>query len=100
MKRNLFLLIAFIMLISQNALLAALPVTPSTDTGAGATWYRIKNLRAADGGKAAYMKAEAYNQAVIMADIDDADNFLWCLSVMKLTDSRFIIKPFWKMAQD
>ena len=78
MKRNLFLLIAFIMLISQNALLAALPVTPSTDTGAGATWYRIKNLRAADGGKAAYMKAEAYNQAVIMADIDDADNFLWC----------------------
>ena len=31
-----------------------------------------------DGGKAAYMKAEAYNQAVIMADIDDADNFLWC----------------------
>lgn len=42
MKRNLFLLIAFIMLISQNALLAALPVTPSTDTGAGATWYRIK----------------------------------------------------------
>ena len=57
----------------------ALPIIPSTDTGEGANWYRVKNVRAADGERGAYMKAVDYNAAVIMADVDEKDDaFLWC----------------------
>jgi hypothetical protein len=77
-KQLLYVFIAFFAIMSLGVTQAALPITPSTDTGAGAKWYRIKNVRAVIDGRAAYLKADNYDVSVVMADFVASDNFLWC----------------------
>jgi hypothetical protein len=75
-KHFILILIACFAIVGQG--MAAIPVTPSTDTGAGAHWYRIKNLRATETGRGAYVKADSYESEAIMDYASTADNFLWC----------------------
>jgi hypothetical protein len=77
-KQLLYVLIACFAIMTQGVAQAAVPITPSTDTGVGAKWYRLKNARAVSQGKAAYMKADNYDVTVVMADFVESDNFLWC----------------------
>jgi len=73
---SIFIICSVIM--TQGIIQAAVPITPSTDTGVGAKWYRLKNQRAAFQGKAAYMKADNYDVVAVMADFIESDNYLWC----------------------
>jgi uncharacterized protein YjhX (UPF0386 family) len=77
MKKH-FILILIACFAIAGQVMAALPVTPSTDTGEGAHWYRIKNLRAAGGGRGAYIKAADYDAEAVMDYADNSDHFLWC----------------------
>ena len=77
-KKILYLLITCFVIMAENIVQAAIPITPSTNTGEGAVWYRIKNSRALSQGRAAYMKADNYDTPAVMADITESDNFLWC----------------------
>lgn len=75
MKKNFFtLLIACFALTSLNVMDAALPFTPSTDTGAGAVWYRMKNVK-----NSSYLKISAYDADPVLDAIELAnDAFLFC----------------------
>ena len=77
MKVFFYTLITCIAVLSQSVM-AAIPVVPSADAGAGAKWYRIKNLRASRVGVPVYLEAPAVGEEVLMADFTNTDNFLWC----------------------
>lgn len=78
MKTLYYAFIVCFAFVLSNAAEAVLPFTPSTDTGNGAVWYRIKNKRNSDGGYASYLKAVDTNSAVVQDYPDNTDNFLWC----------------------
>lgn len=97
MKRILFILISCFAMISTNMLQAQLPnlpITPSTDTGSGAHWYRIKNHRNASNGYAAYLKATDINSNVTQEFPDNSDNFLWCFVGDNTTGFQIYNKAF------
>jgi hypothetical protein len=59
-----------------------LPIIPSTDTGAGATWYRVRNLRSSEPwvtNRGAYMRSTGYDTRVYQSHLDETagDEFLW-----------------------
>lgn len=92
-KRFFYTIIVCFALMAQNAVQAE-TITLSTDTGDGATWYRVKNVRASSGGRAAYIKADGYDAAVILADIEESDAFLWCFVGSSLDNFQVYNKAF------
>jgi hypothetical protein len=78
MKKLLLLLIACFSLTLINTANAELPFTPSTDTGSGAHWYRLKNQTLTDRGLLNYLKAVDYGVDVCMDYLEDTDFFLFC----------------------
>lgn len=78
MNKRFFYSLFVLLIISQSFIYATVPITPSTDTGASAQWYRLKNVRAVSQGRAAYLKADNYDVDAVMADFIESDNYLWC----------------------
>jgi hypothetical protein len=79
MKKRLFtLLIACFAIIGQG-FAQSVPITPSTDTGAGAKWYRVKNNRAlVQALPGIYLSATAYSEVTFLTPAEASDNLLWC----------------------
>jgi hypothetical protein len=96
-KSILFILISCFVMISANmvqAQLPNLPITPSTDTGSGAHWYRIKNHRNVGAGYAAYLKATNTTSNATQEFPDNSDNFLWCFVGDNTTGFQIYNKAF------
>jgi hypothetical protein len=96
-KRFLYVIIACFAILGQGmvqAQLPNLPITPSTDTGSGAHWYRIKSHRNVSSGYAAYLKASNTTSNVTQEFPDNSDNFLWCFVGDNTTGFQIYNKAF------